>query len=236
MAARLIIVFINILAPTLSADSWRITPSDRVHLNCQTIFSDSVCYFIFDNLPTYQQYSCQHSWGGRQLLSLVKQSSAADITVTCFYYRKYDWSQYSNRITISIRDPSPPSLTVKPSVITETDSVTLHCRPPDAATVTLCYFFNAKGLGETSSSCQVTVRGSDLLKSQTPPAEVTVQCYYKTRGKQDNSPYSSPQTVTIQNAWNLMLQHPSTVYLVIPLGNKVSLTKPEQKRTIQLNN
>ncbi|KAK7879205.1 hypothetical protein WMY93_034012 [Mugilogobius chulae] len=93
---------------------------------------------------------------------------------------------------------SPPSLTVEPSVITETDSVTLHCHPPDPTSVTLCYFFNEKGLGETSSSCQVTVRGSDLLKSQTPPAEVTVQCYYKTRGKQDNSPYSNKQTVTIQ--------------------------------------
>ncbi|KAK7879777.1 hypothetical protein WMY93_033556 [Mugilogobius chulae] len=96
------------------------------------------------------------------------------------------------------QDLSPPVLTVEPSVITERDSVTLHCHTPNPASVSLCFFSATSGLDIYSSSCQMTVRGSDLLESLSLPAEVIVQCYYNTSGKQDNSPYSSPQTVTIQ--------------------------------------
>ncbi|XP_055083457.1 uncharacterized protein LOC117382091 [Periophthalmus magnuspinnatus] len=197
MAGHLLILFIILLAPTLTVEPELIIDSDRVHLKCHTIFKDSQCYFSFD-YSQYKTFPCQHTLSGQKLRSLVNKRSPADVTVTCLYVTKSGSSRQSNKIIVHIRDLARPSLSVEPSVITETDSVTLHCQPPAFASQSLCSFI-LNGVIQSSSPCVQTVRGSDLLKDQSPPAQVKVQCFYTINGKWTNSPHSSEQTVTIQS-------------------------------------
>ncbi|XP_055083456.1 uncharacterized protein LOC129456866 [Periophthalmus magnuspinnatus] len=206
MAGHLLILFISVhfvvkgqvlLAPTLTVEPKLIIDSDLVHLKCQTIFKDSQCYFTFD-YSEYKTFPCQHTLSGQKLRSLVNKRSPADVTVTCLYVTKSGSSRQSNKIMVHMRDLARPSLSVEPSVITEIDSVTLHCQPPDFTSQSLCYFI-LNGVVQSSSTCVQTVRGSDLLKDQSPPAQVKVQCFYTINGKWTNSPHSNGQTVTIQN-------------------------------------
>ncbi|XP_054883415.1 uncharacterized protein LOC129358406 [Poeciliopsis prolifica] len=138
---------------------------------------------------------------GAELLSLTKQSSPANIDVTCFYLKLHQ-SPKSNLLTIIIQFP-PPELTVYPQQITVSDSVTVNCGNPSSVSVENCflYFINSKMY--RSISCEQTlITGSELLMMthQTSPAEVELKCYYMVkRGGLHQSPYSKTSTVTVHN-------------------------------------
>ncbi len=74
----------------------------------------------------------------------------------------------------------PPKLTVNPSMITETDSVTMNCWTPSSVSVSQCYFNFVRGGPAKSFSCLKTLTGTELLKitHQSSPAEVKVTCFY----------------------------------------------------------
>ncbi|XP_038553352.1 flocculation protein FLO11-like isoform X6 [Micropterus salmoides] len=74
----------------------------------------------------------------------------------------------------------PPTLTVNPSVITETDSVTLNCQTPSSVSMSECYFRTVRGGPAKRFSCLQTLTGTELLKitNQSSPAEVKVTCFY----------------------------------------------------------
>ncbi|XP_051272345.1 uncharacterized protein LOC127372538 isoform X1 [Dicentrarchus labrax] len=106
----------------------------------------------------------------------------------------------------------PPKLTVNPSVITDTDSVTLNCQPPPSVSVSQCYFSTVRGGPATSFSCLQTLTGTELLKMsyQSSPAEVEVMCFYTVKlGEKDSpSPYSGTSRITIHGQTPQMtLQH-----------------------------
>ncbi|XP_055083458.1 uncharacterized protein LOC129456867 [Periophthalmus magnuspinnatus] len=194
----------NLAHPSLSVEPSVITETDSVTLHCQPPYftSDSLCYFILNGV-VQSSSTCVQTVRGSDLLK--DQSPPAQVKVQCFYTINGKWtnSLYSNGQTVTIHNLAHPSLSVEPSVITETDSVTLHCQPPYFTSDSLCYFI-LNGVVQSSSTCVQTVRGSDLLKDQSPPAQVKVQCFYTINGKWTNSLYSNGQTVTIHN-----LAHPS---------------------------
>ncbi|XP_020314339.2 uncharacterized protein LOC109868942 [Oncorhynchus kisutch] len=94
----------------------------------------------------------------------------------------------------------PPSLTVRPAVIKERDSVQLSCETPSLR-VSHCYF-NIKGRKNLpDSSCTQTLTGTELLKraDQTFPDVVKVKCYYDV-ARSRTSPLSKPVSVTVQES------------------------------------
>ncbi|XP_051272355.1 uncharacterized protein LOC127372538 isoform X12 [Dicentrarchus labrax] len=93
----------------------------------------------------------------------------------------------------------PPKLTVNPSVITDTDSVTLDCQPPPSVSVSQCYFSTVRGRPAKSFSCLQTLTGTELLKMsyQSSPAEVEVKCSYV---KVFQSPESETTSITIRTS------------------------------------
>ncbi|XP_045898767.1 uncharacterized protein LOC123966674, partial [Micropterus dolomieu] len=74
----------------------------------------------------------------------------------------------------------PPTLTVNPSVITETGSVTLNCQTPSSVSMSECYFRTVRGGPAKRFSCLQKLTGTELLKitNQSSPAEVKVTCFY----------------------------------------------------------
>ncbi|XP_027859976.1 uncharacterized protein LOC114136276 isoform X3 [Xiphophorus couchianus] len=130
------------------------------------------------------------------LLSLTKQSSPANIDVTCYYLKSHP-SPNSNLLSIIIQLP-PPELTVNPQQITETDSVTVNCGTSSFVSVENCFLYFINSKMSRSISCEQTLTGSELLTHQTSPAEVELKCYYMvTRGGMHQSPYSNTSTVSV---------------------------------------
>ncbi|KAF3856313.1 hypothetical protein F7725_017036 [Dissostichus mawsoni] len=67
-------------------------------------------------------------------------------------------------------------MTVNPPVITETDSVTLHCQTPPSVSVSQCYFYTFSG-GTRVFSCLKTLTGTELLEmsQQSQKPEMSIQ-------------------------------------------------------------
>ena len=103
----------------------------------------------------------------------------------------------------------PPTLTVNPPVITETDSVILNCQTPASVSVTQCYFYTLSGgTVRVLVSCLQTLTGPELLMmaNQTSPAEIKVKCYYTVKRGETNSPspHSDTTSIMIQSEWILL--------------------------------
>ncbi|XP_026023632.1 uncharacterized protein LOC113022437 isoform X2 [Astatotilapia calliptera] len=96
----------------------------------------------------------------------------------------------------------PPTLTVSTSLISETDSVTLHCQAPASASVHHCYFYTGEQQSNKGNSCLQTLTGTELLfmSHQRSPAEVKVRCFYTVKYGAVNSPspHSDTSSITIQ--------------------------------------
>lgn len=113
----------------------------------------------------------------------------------------------------------PPTLTVSTSVISETDSVTLHCQPPASASVHHCYFYTGEQQSNKGNSCLQTLTGTELLfmSHQRSPAEVKVRCFYTVKYGAVNSPslHSDTSSITIQSKrlFFLLLDHLSYNYI-----------------------
>ncbi|XP_068568154.1 mucin-5AC-like isoform X5 [Cebidichthys violaceus] len=105
--------------------------------------------------------------------------------------------------SIIVRTSLPPKLTVNPTAINETDSVTLNCEAPSSASAPRCSFFTSSGGTVRSLSCLQTLTGSELLETsqQRSPAEVQVTCFYtvKLGEKHYPSPHSDTSSITIHN-------------------------------------
>lgn len=93
----------------------------------------------------------------------------------------------------------PPTLTVNTSVISETDSVTLHCQAPASASVHHCYFYTGEQQSNKGNSCLQTLTGTELLfmSHQRSPAEVKVRCFYTVKYGAVNSPSPHSDTSSI---------------------------------------
>ncbi|XP_078024606.1 uncharacterized protein LOC117256946 isoform X4 [Epinephelus lanceolatus] len=97
MAGRLLFVILMyffaeiqaqaLLPPKLTVNPAVITETDSVILNCQTPSSVSVsqCYFRTDRGGPAKGFSCLKTLTGTELLKMTKQSSPAEVKVTCFY-------------------------------------------------------------------------------------------------------------------------------------------------------
>ncbi|XP_023180329.1 uncharacterized protein LOC111605798 isoform X2 [Xiphophorus maculatus] len=124
----------NLLPAILTVNPLVITESDSVTLNCQPPSSVPVsdCYFYIGREKIPQRFSCLKTMTAADLLSLTKQSSPANIDVTCFYLKSHP-SPKSNllsiiiqrqtfRTTIETESPfsSPPS-SVNPTLFATTD-------------------------------------------------------------------------------------------------------------------
>ncbi|XP_041803140.1 uncharacterized protein LOC121613651 isoform X2 [Chelmon rostratus] len=180
-----------------------ITETDSVTLNCQTPSSVSVsqCYFHIVREGPAKSFSCQQTLTGTDLLKITHQRSPAEVKLTCFYLSTSS-SPESNTSSIIIQTLPPPTLTVYPPVITETDSVTLNCQTPSSVSVSQCYFYTVNGGNVGGFSCrEQTLRGTELLlmTSQSSPAEVKVKCYYTVKIGDLNppSPHSDTSSIII---------------------------------------
>ncbi|XP_063767283.1 uncharacterized protein LOC134883080 [Eleginops maclovinus] len=101
---------------------------------------------------------------------------------------------------------------MNPPVITETDSVTLHCQTPPSVSVSHCYFYTSSGHTVRVFSCLKTLAGTELLEmsQHRSPAEVQVKCYYTVtfEGSNSPSPHSDTSSITVQGQKPQMsLQH-----------------------------
>ncbi|XP_032406375.1 uncharacterized protein LOC116711105 isoform X2 [Xiphophorus hellerii] len=188
----------NLLPATLTVNPLVITESNSVTLNCQPPSSVPVsdCYFYIGREKIPQRFSCLKTMTAADLLSLTKQSSPANIDVTCYYLKSHP-SPKSNLLSIIIQLP-PPELTVNPQQITETDSVTVNCGTPSSVSVENCFLYFINSKMSKSISCEQTLTGSELLTHRTSPAEVELKCYYMVkRGGMHQSPYSNTSTVSV---------------------------------------
>ncbi|XP_040889493.1 uncharacterized protein LOC121179003 isoform X2 [Toxotes jaculatrix] len=122
--------------------------------------------------------------------------------------------------------PLPPTLTVNPPVITDSDSVTLNCQTPSSVSASHCYFRFVREGPAKSFSCLKTMTGTELLllTHQTLPAEVKVICFYFDVYQSQESNMSSiiiqnpqptltvnPPVITDRDSVTLNCQTPSSV-------------------------
>ncbi|XP_032369583.1 uncharacterized protein LOC116687947 [Etheostoma spectabile] len=167
-----------------------------------------------------RRFPCRHTLTGSELLRLSNQSSPAEVQVTCFYLH-VSQSPDSDLSSIIIRTLLPPTLTVSPAVINETDSVTLNCLTPSSVSVSLCYFFTLSGGTVRELSCLQTLTGRELLKTahQSPPAGVQLTCFYTVKVGEKNypSPHSDTSSISI---------HRRTVGTTSTTGTSISTFPP----------
>ncbi|XP_034542686.1 uncharacterized protein LOC117815098 [Notolabrus celidotus] len=191
-----------VLPPTLTVNPSVITETDSVTLNCQPPPSLSVseCYFRFIREQPAMMSPCVKTMTGAELLKITRQSSPAVVKMTCLYLYGYQ-SPQSETSSLIIRTSLPPSLTVNPPVIDETDSVALNCQPPSSVSVPQCYFHTLGGGSGRVRSCLQTLTGSELLRMsyQSSPTTIKLTCFYTEKlGEEDSpSPHSAVSSITI---------------------------------------
>ncbi|XP_040889512.1 uncharacterized protein LOC121179011 isoform X2 [Toxotes jaculatrix] len=193
--------------PKLTVNPLVITETDSVTLKCQTpsFVSVSQCLFYTVKEQNTRVASCLKTLTGTELLNMAHQSSPAVVEVTCYYTAEHRGGQYqspqSNISSITIQTLPPPTLTVNPPMIRETDSVTLNCQTPSSVSVFHCYFITVKGQTLNVLSCLTTLTGAELLHTthQSSPAEVKLTCYYRVKVFSATSPHSDISSITINN-------------------------------------
>ncbi|CAJ1052103.1 uncharacterized protein LOC125892564 [Xyrichtys novacula] len=182
MAGGLMLVFLMSFAPPkLTVNPAVITETDSVTLNCQppSSVSQSKCYFRMKRGGPAKTLSCLQNLSGAELLKMTNKISPAEFNVTCFYL--YGSVSPDSEITsIIVLSTLPPTLSVNPAVITETDSVTLNCQPPSSVSQSKCYFRMKRGGTAKTLSCLQNLSGAELLKmtNKISPAEFNVTCFY----------------------------------------------------------
>ncbi|XP_063766990.1 mucin-2-like [Eleginops maclovinus] len=200
MAGRLLfVILVSLRPPTLTVNPPVITETDSVTLHCQTPPSVSVsdCYFRTVRGRPGKNFPCLQTLTGTELLEMAQRSSPAEVNMTCFYLQGNP-SPDSDVSSVIIRNFLPPTLTVHPPMIRETDSVTLHCQTPPFVSVSDCYFRTVRGRPGKSFPCLQTLTGTELLEmaQRTSPAEVSMTCFYL---QGNPSPDSDVSSVIIQN-------------------------------------
>ncbi|XP_039884489.1 signaling mucin MSB2-like [Simochromis diagramma] len=188
--------------PELTVNPQMITETDSVTVNCQTPSSVPVsqCYFIISGHKPDKAAPCLQTLTGSEFLSWTRQSSPLTAEVTCYYFY-IQKSPESNMSPINIQPPRP-ELTVNPTMITETDSVTVKCQTPSSVSVTQCFLYFTEGRKSTSISCQQTLTATELLSmaEQSLPVDVEVTCFYTLahKGGPHKSLHSNTSSISIQ--------------------------------------
>ncbi|XP_026204434.1 uncharacterized protein LOC113154443 isoform X3 [Anabas testudineus] len=201
-------IIINRLhSPKLTVNPAVITETDSVTLNCQTPSSVSVDQCQFNSLKglrTIGNSSCLQTLTGTELMMMTDKKLPAEVKVKCFYTVKLEqlFSRSPDSETSSIIiNPHPPKLTMNPSVINNTDSVTLNCQPPSSVSVGQCFFYTVSGGTVRELSCQDTLTGIELqlMAHQNSSAEVEVKCFYTVKLGELHfiSPDSETSSITI---------------------------------------
>ncbi|XP_043978536.1 putative GPI-anchored protein pfl2 isoform X2 [Gambusia affinis] len=189
--------------PNLTVDRLVMTETDSVTLNCSapTHVSVSRCDFYIENKEMSSDSSCVKTLTGSEMLKKLNIRSPSDVKVKCSYVTKIDAldssSSDSESTTIIINNLLPASLTVNPLVITESDSVTLTCRPPSSVSVSDCFFYIGEEKTPHIFSCVKMMTAADLLSltKQSLPADIDVTCFYL---NSHQSPKSNLLTIIIQ--------------------------------------
>ncbi|XP_042354892.1 uncharacterized protein LOC121952328 isoform X3 [Plectropomus leopardus] len=193
-----------LLPPKLTVTPAVITETETVMLNCQTppSLSLSQCYFRTERGKPVKSFSCLKTLTGTELLEMTRQNSPAQVKVTCFYLYVSE-SPESDMSSIIIRTSLPPTLTVYPAVINDTDSVTLNCQTPSTVSVSQCYFYTLSGKAARELPCLKTLTATELLKTAhlSSPAEVQLTCFYNVMvgGFYYPSPHSGTSSITIHS-------------------------------------
>ncbi|XP_037636100.1 uncharacterized protein LOC119494335 isoform X4 [Sebastes umbrosus] len=106
------------LPPKLTVNPPVIYETDSVTLICQTPSSVPVSQCNFNTLGggTVKSFSCRQTLTGTELLSLARQSSSAEVEVTCFYTVKLGEKMY----------PSPHSDTSSITIVSQKPQMTLQ--------------------------------------------------------------------------------------------------------------
>ncbi|XP_039884494.1 uncharacterized protein LOC120731523 isoform X4 [Simochromis diagramma] len=117
--------------PELTVNPRMITETDSVALNCQapSSFSATQCFLYFTRRRNSTPISCLQILRGTELLSLIQQSSPAEVEVTCFYMSQHKGEPYqsphSNIYFISIQTEKNTLTSAPPTSINFTsDTVT----------------------------------------------------------------------------------------------------------------
>ncbi|KAM3621815.1 uncharacterized protein V6R79_016405 [Siganus canaliculatus] len=191
--------------PKLTVTPSVITDTDSVTLHCETPSSVSQCFFYAVSKGSVRQFSCLQTLTGSELLKTWALSSPAEVEVRCFYTVKsgasYSASERSSTSSVTVHTLPLPKLTVTPSVITDTDLVTLHCQTPSS--VSQCFFYAVSKGSVREFSCRQTLTGSELLKTWplhllSSPAEVEVRCYYTVESEgSSSSEESNTASITV---------------------------------------
>ncbi|XP_037636120.1 uncharacterized protein LOC119494362 isoform X2 [Sebastes umbrosus] len=190
------------LPPKLTVNPPVINETDSVTLICQTPSSVPVyqCNFYTLGGGTVNSFSCRQTLTGTKLLSLARQSSSAEVEVTCFYTVKLGEKMYpsphsdTSSITIRIQKPQM-SLTHF-----QGDQVLFACTLPGSANHdTSCnlYFGEASDPVTTTTIkrkrssnnqwfCQFYVTIDDLLRRLRVVQQSDASCDYSL-GSEPNS-------------------------------------------------
>ncbi|XP_043978537.1 uncharacterized protein LOC122834296 isoform X3 [Gambusia affinis] len=217
--------------PNLTVDRLVMTETDSVTLNCSapTHVSVSRCDFYIENKEMSSDSSCVKTLTGSEMLKKLNIRSPSDVKVKCSYVTKIDAldssSSDSESTTIIINNLLPASLTVNPLVITESDSVTLTCRPPSSVSVSDCFFYIGEEKTPHIFSCVKMMTAADLLSltKQSLPADIDVTCFYL---NSHQSPKSNLLTIIIQQ----VQETDSTTFQKV---TTVSVTAGQTFRTIK---
>ncbi|XP_016527422.1 uncharacterized protein LOC103138519 [Poecilia formosa] len=186
--------------PHLTVDRLVMTETDSVTLSCSAPphVSVSRCDFYIENNKMSSDASCVKTLTGSEMLRMLNRRSPADVKVKCVYTLKDGAQSLGSASTvITINNLPPPSLTVNPLVITESDSVTLNCQPPPSFPLSDCFFYIGREKMLQRFSCLKTLTGVDLLSltKQSSPANIDVTCFYLSLYQ---SPKSNLLTIIIQ--------------------------------------
>ncbi|XP_055018571.1 mucin-5AC [Boleophthalmus pectinirostris] len=190
--------------PVLSVHPSVITEFSTVTLFCQppVYVSTSRCSFYSLTGLKWEGPSCVRTLRGSDLMK--NQRPPTEQQLKCYYFENENTSpspHTATKSTVTVKDLAPPTLTMMPSVITETDTVTLSCQPPSYVSASICYFYTTSGKSLHVTDCVQTLRGSDLLMvTQSPPTEVQVHCLYvvQLESATSTSPHSKETNVTVQ--------------------------------------
>ncbi|CAJ1052105.1 uncharacterized protein si:ch211-11c3.9 [Xyrichtys novacula] len=217
MAGHLLLVFLMCSSsvftvqafapPKLTVNPAVITETDSVTLNCQppSSFSQSKCYFRVTRGGPAKTLSCLQNLSGAELLKMTNKISPAEVKITCFYLYGYS-SPDSEISSIIVRTSVPPTLSVNPPEIYETETVTLSCQPPSSVPVSQCFIDTLSGGPGRVVSCLKTLTGTELLKmaQKTSAAQrfnVKLTCFYTQRlnGEDHPSPHSATSSIIIHS-------------------------------------
>ncbi|XP_041837519.1 mucin-3A-like isoform X12 [Melanotaenia boesemani] len=171
-------ITIQLSRPELTVNPLMITETDSVTLNCQTPSSVSVteCYLYFLQTKTTRTISCVENLRGTELLMTARQSSPADVELTCYYDverrgGKYS-SPHSNMSSIRIQNVESSSSTE--SAFSVTTDFTVGTPPSTLLSASLTSVKPTSGVSVGTTTNTVSSLSTSLTSVKPTSAGVSV--------------------------------------------------------------